>query len=330
MTEKIDPVLVEVLRGNEVESLHRGAACVIDTAGRVLHQWGDIEHAVCPRSAIKPFQAIPLLESGAADAAKLSVEELSLACASHGGEPAHVVRVGAWLERIRCTPADLECGTHLPTNTQAAETLLRAGEAPCPLHHNCSGKHSGFLTLARHAGWPTTGYTDANHPVQRGAIEALARMAGCDAEGWPVVRDGCSAANVFLPLSALARAWAHLGTTPASARLVAAMKAHPVLMSGHGYPCATMIGALKGHAIVKTGAEGVYAAVVPERGLGIAVKIDDGAGRASAIAMAALLTWLDAFIPESADTIHALRTPPIKAAAGGVTGHLRPAAGWLT
>lgn len=329
MSRTVNPALVEVVRGGLVESVHRGAACVVDTAGRILHQWGDIDHAVCPRSAIKPFQAIPLIESGAADAARLSVEELSLACASHGGEPAHVARVGAWLERIRCTQADLECGTHPPTHTHAAEALLRAGESPCPLHHNCSGKHTGFLTLARHAGWPTRGYTDANHPVQRGAIAALARMAGCDPAGWPVVRDGCSAANVFLPLQALARAWAHLGTTAASARLIAAMKAHPVLMSGHDHPCAAMIGALKGQAVVKTGAEGVYAAVLPDRGLGIAVKIDDGAGRASVVAMAALLTWLEAFTPESVDTTHALRTPPITAAAGAVTGHLRPAADWL-
>jgi L-asparaginase II len=330
MSKNANPVLVEVVRGGEVESVHRGAACVVDTAGRVLHRWGDIDHPVCPRSAVKPFQAIPLVESGAADAAKLGLEELSLACASHAGEPAHVTRVSAWLDRIRCTPADLECGTHLPTNSEAAETLLRAGQAPCTLHHNCSGKHTGFLTLARHAGWPTGGYTEASHPVQRGAIEALARMAGCDPAGWPVVRDGCSAANVFLPLHALARAWAHLGTTAATTRLITAMKAHPVLMSGHGQPCATMIGALKGHAVVKTGAEGVYAAVLPERSLGIAVKIDDGAGRASVIAMAAILTWLDAFTPESVDTTHMLRTPPVKAAAGAVTGHLRPAANWLT
>lgn len=330
MNENPNPVLVEILRAGEVESVHRGAACVVDTAGRLLHQWGDVDHAVCPRSAIKPFQALPLVESGAADAAKLSLEELSLACASHGGEPVHVVRVGAWLERMRCTPADLECGTHLPTNAAAAEALLRAGETPCPLHHNCSGKHTGFLTLARHAGWTTKGYTDANHPVQRGAIAALARLAGCDPAAWPVVRDGCSAANVFLPLRALARAWAHLGTTAASARLIEAMKTHPVLMSGHGHPCATMIGALKGRGVVKTGAEGVYAAVLPERGLGIAVKIDDGAGRASVVAMAALLSWLDAFEPQSGDTLHALRAPPIKAAAGSVTGHIRPAPAWLT
>lgn len=324
----VNPILVEVVRGQEVESVHRGAACIVDANGRVLHQWGDIGRAICPRSAIKPFQAIPLVESGAADAAQLSTEDLSLACASHSGEPVHVARVSAWLSRIRCTPADLECGTHPPTNGAAAEALIRAGETPCTLHHNCSGKHTGFLTLSQHAGWPTKGYTQADHPLQRGALDALAKMAGLERSAWPVVRDGCSAANVFLPLRELAAAWAKLGTTAASARLIGAMKAHPVLMSGHGTADATLIGTLRGRGVVKTGAEGVYAAVLPERGLGIAVKIDDGATRASVAAITRLLAWLDAF--EDEDAVKALRKAPIAAAAGGVTGYVQAARGWLT
>lgn len=325
----MNPVLVEIIRGDEVESVHRGAACVIDASGRVVHAWGDIDRAICPRSAIKPFQNIPLLESGAADEAGLGSEELSLACASHGGEPIHTTRVSAWLARIRCTAADLECGSHLPANTAAAEALLRAGGSPCPLHHNCSGKHTGFLTLARHAGWPTKGYTNAEHPVQQGAIAALAKITG-HAAPWPLVRDGCSAMNVFLPLRALAAGWAKLGTTPATARLIAAMKVHPLLMSGHGHSCARMIGALKGGGVVKTGAEGVYAAVLPERGLGIAVKIDDGASRAAVIAIARVLTWLDAFKSEEFDAVHALRAPEIAANAGSITGRMQAARGWLT
>lgn len=325
-----NPVLIEIIRGIEVESVHRGAACVVDSTGRLVHHWGDVERIICPRSAIKPFQSIALVESGAADAARLGAEELALACASHGGEPAHVTRVSAWLERIRSTPADLECGTHPPANADAAAALLRAGEAPCPLHHNCSGKHTGFLTLARHAGWPTKGYTDAVHPVQLAALAGLAEMAGGDASTWPVVRDGCSAANVFLPLRNLAAAWARLGTTPASARLIEAMKAHPVLMSGHGHSCATLIDALKGRGVVKTGAEGVYAGVLPERGLGIAVKIDDGAGRAAVAAIANLLNWLDAFKPDAAGAVQDLRAPVMRAAAGYVTGRLQAASAWLT
>lgn len=323
-----NPILVEVVRAREVESAHRGAACIVDTDGRVLHQWGDIERAICPRSAIKPLQSIPLVESGAADAAHLSAEDLSLACASHSGEPVHVARIGAWLSRMHCTPADLECGTHAPTNPAAAEALVRGGETPCTLHHNCSGKHTGFLTLAQHAGWTTTGYTDADHPVQRGALASVGKMAGMDGAAWPVVRDGCSAANVFLPLRGLAAAWAKLGTTAASERLIGAMKAYPVLMSGHGSPDAAMIRALKGRGVVKTGAEGVYAAVLPERGLGIAVKMDDGATRASIAVVANLLAWLDAF--EDGNAVAALRRAPVTAAAGGVTGYVQAARDWLT
>ncbi|MGE4062143.1 MAG: asparaginase [Rhodospirillaceae bacterium] len=328
MSPDPNPILVEVVRGETVESAHRGAACIVDSSGRLLHAWGDVDRPICPRSAIKPFQAIPLVESGAADAAALGEEELALACASHGGEAVHVARIGAWLSRIRCSTADLECGTHLPSNAAAAEALLRRGESPCPLHHNCSGKHTGFLTLARHAGWPTKGYTNADHPVQTGAIGALATMA-LTTPG-PVVRDGCSAANVFLPLTSLAAAWARLGTTPASRRLIEAMKAHPVLMSGHGHSCATMIGALAGAGVVKTGAEGIYAGVLPERGLGVAVKIDDGASRAAAIAIASLLTWLDAFKSEDMDAIQALRAPAIRTNAGALAGRIQAVRDWLT
>ena len=295
-----------------------------------MHQWGDIERGICPRSAIKPFQAIPLVESGAVDTLRLGTEELALACASHGGEPPHVMRVGAWLAQIRCTAADLECGTHPPVTADAAAALLRAGEAPCPLHHNCSGKHTGFLALARQAGWPTKGYSEPDHPVQRVALDALAKMAGADASTWPVVRDGCNAANVFLPLRSLAAAWARLGTTPASLRLIGAMKTHPVLMSGHGHSCATMIGALKGRGVVKTGAEGVYAGALPDRGLGIAVKIDDGANRAAVTAISNLLAWLDAFKPDDAGALQALRAPAIRAAVGTAIGRLRAAEAWLT
>ena len=324
-----NPILIEIIRGQTVESVHRGAACVVDLSGRLVHRWGNVERAVCPRSAIKPFQALSLIESGAADATRLGDEELSLACASHGGEPMHVTRVGAWLERIRCTSADLECGTHPPVTAEAAAALLRAGQAPCPLHHNCSGKHTAFLTLARHAGWATRGYVDPEHPVQQGAIAALAKMGGAESSLWPIVRDGCNAPNVFLPLRELAAAWARLGTTAASSRLIEAMKAHPLFMSGHGHACATMIGALKGCGVVKTGAEGVYAGVLPERGLGIAVKIDDGASRASIAAMASLLTWLDAFLPESAEGICALRAPTITSNAGQIAGQLRASRDWL-
>jgi len=311
-----NPVLVEVVRGAAVESFHRGAACVVDAGGHVLRQWGDIAHPICPRSSIKPFQAMPLLESGAADAFKISVEELALACASHNGEPMHTERIAAWLARIGLNAGDLACGCQPPAG---------------PLHHNCSGKHTGFLTTALHSGAPVAGYTELNHPVQQGVLHALAGFTGIapesfPPESFPIVRDGCSAVNVYLPLRALALACARFGIAGGgAARIIDAMKAHPLLMSGTGRPCAAIIPALNGRGIVKTGAEGVYVAILPEQGLGVALKIDDGAGRAATVALVAILEHLGAFKADAAKVVEDLKTPVQRAVAGGVTGVIRPA-----
>lgn len=330
----VNPVLVEVVRGETVESFHRGAACIADAAGSVIAAWGDVDHAICPRSAIKPFQALPLLESGAADAFQVSAEELALACASHSGEPEHVRRVAAWLSRIGLNVNDLECGAHPPTSTLAADALICERVPPTALHNNCSGKHTGFLTLARYLGVATNRYTGTAHPVQQTVLAALSEITG--AALGPVVRDGCSAPNTFLPLRALATGFARLADpkalpgprAAAIRRIVAAMKAHPVLMSGHGRPCAKLITALAGNGIVKTGAEGVFAAALPEQGIGIAVKIDDGAGRAAVVAITALLAARRAFRADAGDVVQSLKAPVLTAWAGGRTGVIRPATTW--
>jgi L-asparaginase II len=306
----MNPVLVEVVRGTAVESRHRGAACVVATDGTVVSSWGDVEAPICPRSALKPLQALALLDTGAADAFDVTDAELALACASHSGEPDHVQRVSAWLSRVGLSEKDLECGTH----------PVAATSDPGPLHNNCSGKHAGFLCCALHMKAATRGYTAAVHPVQRQVREGLSRITGCDLATAPVVIDGCSAPNWFLPLRHLAQGWARLGGV---ARIVSAMKTHPFLVAGTERPCTRFIQALKGQGIVKTGAEGVYAAVLPERGLGIAVKIDDGAGRAAGIAMAAILHRLDAFRADMPELAARLRATDITAWAGAHTGVIR-------
>jgi L-asparaginase II len=331
-----NPVLVEVTRGPKVESIHRGSACVVDARGHVVEAWGDIESPTCPRSAIKPFQSLPLIESGAADAFAVTEEELALACASHSGEPVHVERVSAWLARLGLSSAALECGAHPPSNQRAADTLTCAHEHPSAVHNNCSGKHTGFLTLALHLGVPTRGYVMPDHPVQRAVLAAVGDMM--DVGQQPTVRDGCSAPNIFAPLRALALGFARVGTghglsparTKAANRIVAAMHAHPVLMSGHGRPCARLIAAMP-DGIVKTGAEGVFAAALPAQGFGLAVKIDDGAGRAAVVAITALLERYKAFRAEAAaDEVLALKEPAHFAWAGSPTGVTRPAPTWLT
>lgn len=327
----MNPVLVEVTRGDRVESAHRGAIAVIDADGKIVAQWGDIEAAVFPRSAFKSLQSLPLIETGAADALHLGDEELALACASHSSEPMHVERVEAWLARIDCRESDLACGPHLPMHEPTAHAMLRAGERPCRLHNNCSGKHTGFLSVARHLHIAVEGYERPDHPVQVLAREAIAAMCGLAPDRMPVGIDGCAAPNYAIPLSNLATAMARLGApaklspdrAQAAARLVNAWKKHPLLVSGTGRACADMIEGTTGRTVVKTGAEGVFTAVLPDRGLGIALKIDDGATRAAEAAMAKVLVLLRV-ADESALGKHV--KPPIRNWRGDVVGERRTTA----
>lgn len=296
----MNPMLVEVTRGDRVESAHRGAIAVADASGKLVAKWGDIDAAVFPRSAFKSLQSLPLVETGAADALHLGEEELALACASHSSEAMHVERVEAWLTRIDCAESDLACGPHLPFHEPTAHAMLRAGERPCRLHNNCSGKHTGFLSVARHLRIAVEGYERPDHPVQVLARQAIADLCDLKPDAMPIAIDGCAAPNYAIPLTNLARAMARLGDpaklspdrAKAASRLTNAWKAHPLLVSGTGRACADMIEATRDRTVVKTGAEGVFTAVLPGKGLGIALKIDDGATRAAEAAMAKLLVLL--------------------------------------
>jgi len=333
---KANPVLVEVTRGDVVESRHRGAAAVVDAAGATVAAWGDVARAVYPRSAVKPLQAMALVESGAAAAHGVGDEELALACASHNGEPAHVAVAGAWLARLGLGPDDLECGAHSPLCAEAAAALIRAGEAPSPLHNNCSGKHAGMLTLALHMGVPTRGYVRPDHPVQVCIREMLGAMTGVDHGAVPCGVDGCSVPTYAAPLAAIAGAMARFAKpdglpdarAKAARQLARAMMAHPFMVAGSGRFCTAVIAAGRGGVLVKTGAEGVFAAALPARGLGLAVKIDDGAGRAAEVATAALLRYLGALDDAAWAELAPLAAPRIINRAGRETGVIRAAADW--
>ena len=326
-----NPVLVELTRGGRVESWHRGAVAISDAAGVLVAKWGDVEAATFPRSAFKSLQALPLIESGAADALHVSEEELALACASHSGEAMHTERVETWLRRIDCRESDLACGPHLPLYEPAAHAMLRAGERPCRIHNNCSGKHTGFLTLARHLHIAVEGYERPDHPVQVLVRHAIADLCDLKPDAMPVGIDGCAAPNYAIPLTNLARAMARMGDraklAPARAaaakRLLAAWKAHPALVSGTARACAELIEAAHGQTVVKTGAEGVFVAVLPEKGLGVALKVDDGATRAAETAMAKVLTLLDAADPAK---LAKHLSPAIRNWRGDVVGERRVAA----
>ncbi|GAA0539631.1 L-asparaginase II [Rhizomicrobium palustre] len=314
-----NPILVEVTRNLTVESLHRGAVAVVDGDGKTLFALGDVTSPAYTRSSLKPIQALPLVESGAADAFGLSEAELALACASHSGEMMHTAPVQAWLTRLGLSESDLACGPQTPRYEPAAVALAAAGERPCRLHNNCSGKHAGFLTLAKHLGVPTQGYQRLDHPVQQAVLAAVERLSGETNLAWGI--DGCAAPNFALPLTAFARALAQLaaGKTAGGMRLVKAMMAHPELVGGTGRFCTRAMQAMEGRAAVKVGAEGVYAAMLPGTGLGVAIKIDDGAVRGAEVAVAVVLEKLGVLAAEKG-----LATHPILNTAGESVGEVRP------
>jgi len=293
-----NPILVEVTRGPLVESIHRGSIAMADSQGKLVFALGDVETPVYPRSSLKPIQALPLIESGAAEAFGVTEEEIALACASHSGEPMHTERVAAWLARIGCNESDLACGPHPPRYEPVWEEMIRRGEMPTRLHNNCSGKHTGFLTVAKHWDIATKGYERFDHPVQQEVMATLSRLSGV--RDLPHGIDGCAAPNFAVPLSGFARALAKFADPSsldpvrgdAAQKIVQAMVHFPELVSGTGRACAILMRASNGRAAVKTGAEGVYAGIVPELGLGIALKIDDGAGRAAEAAIAFVLDRL--------------------------------------
>ncbi|MCB1499281.1 MAG: asparaginase [Bauldia sp.] len=330
-----NPVLVEVTRGDLVESRHCGAIAVVDPHGRRVATVGDVEATVFPRSAVKPIQALPLVESGAADAYGFGAPELALACASHSGEPRHVETAGAMLAAAGRSVADLECGTHMPTSSVAERALIRAGHPASPLHNNCSGKHAGFICTACHLGLDPEGYVLPDHPVQREVTAVLADLTATPLDAANRGVDGCSIPAYAVPLDRLARAFARMATgeglpplrAAAAKRLLAACMVEPFMVAGTGRFCSDVMPLFPGRLFVKTGAEGVYCAAVPELGLGVALKVDDGGTRAAETAMAATIA---ALLPEA----RTLGLPfdrwlkrPIMNHRRTVTGNVGPSAG---
>ena len=302
-----NPILVEALRGDARESMHRGAIAVLDADGAVVASLGDIDRPVFPRSAVKVLQALPLVESGAADQLGLDDAELAVACASHGGEPAHTAAVERMLVKAGLDPSALECGTQWPSYDRAARALAAAGREASGVTNNCSGKHAGFLCVAcrLHGGADlrrfATGYVRPDHPVMRAVTAALQAATDCDLARVPRGTDGCSIPTFAIPLRNLALAFARVGTgsglapghAAAAQRLRRAVAAHPFMVAGSGRFDTKVMDRLGERVFCKVGAEGVFCAALPERGLGVAIKIDDGNNsRAAEVAMATAIEAL--------------------------------------
>ncbi len=326
------PVLVEVIRGSLLESEHRGRVAVIDADGNAVLRLGDVARPVFPRSAVKPLQALPLVETGAADRFGFGDEELALASASHAGEPAHVALVEHMLARAGLDAAALVCGAHPPIHAPSAQALTRSGREPSALHNNCSGKHAGFLCVACAMEANPAGYADPAHPVQRAVKAAIEGIAGVALEDRSRAIDGCSVPTWALPLEKLAHGFARFGTgrgldphrAQAAARIRAACAANPYLVAGTGRFCTRVMAHFGGRVLVKGGAEGVLCGALPEAGLGIAVKCDDGTARAAEVVMATLISRLLALDDADRGALAPLVQPGLRNWNGVEVGVLRP------
>jgi L-asparaginase II len=323
-----NPVLVEVTRGSRVESRHRGAVAVVDPRGKKVFSIGDISEPVYPRSAVKAIQALPMVESGAADAFGFRARELALSQASHSGEPEHVTGVTAMLAAVGLDETALECGAHAPTHAGSAAGLIRRGKPPGQLHNNCSGKHANFLAVARHLGIDHKGYVAPKHEVQVRVSEALESLTGAAHGSENCGVDGCSIPTYAIPLADLALGFARFGTgiglerlrAEAAHRLYQAAVSEPFYVAGTGRADTELMKLLTGAALTKTGAEGVYCAALAGLGLGVAVKADDGAGRASEAIMAAVIARL---LPDHADAVRRWTHAPVVTRRGAKVGEVR-------
>jgi L-asparaginase II len=322
--------MAELWRGPLLESLHLGHAVICDDSGQVVRSWGDPDAVIYPRSSAKMIQALPLITSGAAARYGLTSEQLALACASHNGAHTHTDRGNAWLDQLGLGDDDFRCGPQLPDDIPARTELIKADAKPCQVHNNCSGKHAGFLTLHQYLGGSAE-YIDVSHPVQQACLAAFEETTGQDSPGYGV--DGCSAPNFATTVTGLARSMAWFASaadrsdrpSEAAQQLVAAMTAHPELVAGETRCCTNLMRAMGGKVAIKTGAEAVFIAILPEQKLGVALKIADGTTRASECAIAALMVSLgvlDADHPETRKYMNKV----LYSRRGLECGSIRPAA----
>lgn len=296
----VNPVMVEATRGRLSESHHRGRAAIVDSLGHVIRSWGDIHAPVFGRSSLKFIQALPLIESGAADAFHLTPEEIALSAASHSGEEMHVRLLETWLKKLGKDERILECGIHRPLYTLSSKKFPTAYEKPSVLHNACSGKHLGILTTVLHRNEHLEGYLLKEHPAQKRIEQVLGEMTGIDIGHAPHGTDGCGIPAFAIPLYNIALAMArlsdpshlHYPRQKAIQRILSAIEAHPELIAGTDAFDTKVIKLTQGHVLCKGGAGGVEVGIIPSLGLGIALKIDDGSIKAAEIAFLAILRSL--------------------------------------
>jgi L-asparaginase II len=323
--------LARVTRGDATDSVHYGSVAVVDRGGRLLFSAGDPHYLTTTRSALKPLQALPFVAGGGIERFGYAQEQVALLCASHSGEPRHVAAVADMLDRAGCTPDQLQCGVHPPLFYAAREELPPAGVEFTPLHHNCSGKHSGMLAYCRQRALPVDSYLAFDHPLQQAIRTAVAHLTGVAEDELVASIDGCSAPNYAVPLDRLAHAFARLAADgdderygAAPAKLSAAMTAHPEMVSGERRNDLILMRAGRGDWVTKVGAEGVQAIGVRSKGWGIALKVVDGNARGLHPATVAVIDLLGLLDAEQRTALEAWRAPMVHNYRGLVTGRVLP------
>ena len=316
--------------GYVTENIHAGSIAVVDTSGRLLAWAGDPEYQTFTRSALKPFQALPFLLSDGAAKFGLLESELALLCASHSGEEKHLAGVRAILDKIGVDSEHLECGCGTPLYYEAMHLPVPAAQWT-PLHHNCSGKHSGFLGWCRLHGAPLKGYVDPQHPLQRAIRAALADAVDLPEAALPRGIDGCSAPNYALPLARLAHLYARLAQGSRDARLgqamgplFDAMTRHPDMVSGTERSDLVLMGAGGGDWVAKIGADAVQAIGIRSAGIGIAIKVMDGNNRGLHTITYNVLDQLGLLDDSRRAALERFRQPQIRNARGTIAGDIRP------
>jgi L-asparaginase II len=324
--------LVHATRGNLVESIYRGDIAVVNAEGDLLYKAGDPDKLTFIRSSAKPIQALPVLESGAVDHFGIEESEYAIFCASHNGELEHTQTVQSILTKIGLDESYLQCGFHPPVYRPAADELVRKGIKPFEIHSNCSGKHSGMLTLTKHKGWPLENYTDLEHPVQQSMLSAMAKCAHIDESEIEIGIDGCGVPVHGLTVFQMARAWAnftnpvHLEKSMANAakRVAKAMFKYPSKVAGTDRFCTALLEAGKGAWVNKSGAQGVYCFGLIDKNIGIALKIEDGNGKAASSAMVEVLDQLGLLNDKQKVDLDKFQNPKLKNHRKDIIGELKP------
>ncbi|MEO7084428.1 MAG: asparaginase [Gemmatimonadaceae bacterium] len=319
---------VVATRGADVESRHRVHAVIVGADDTVIASAHDTTLVSSWRSCAKPFQVMPLLESGGFDGVGWGDDQLALSVASHGGEPEHVALAGRMLQDIGLEEGDLACGPHDPLSSRGLKLLRESGARLTRLHNNCSGKHAAMLARAHTAGWPTYGYERREHPVQKCCLETIAKWSGLDERSIGQAVDGCGVVAVSLPLENMARAWSRLARAvrdgdEVPSRILHAMQTRPFLIGGTDRFDSVLIEETEGRAVAKIGAEGVHSVAVPEQGIGFAVKVDDGAQRAQFPAVIRILQMLDVLPSNLPPRLEEYFRRPVRNTRGEIVGEIR-------